>query len=130
MNDEVKYAIEKFKNAFARLEEGAESAEDELEKDGVIQRFEFTFELLWKTLKIFLAYKGIEAKTPRDCFKEAFRIHLLEDEEIFLDMLEDRNKTSHIYDQDTSEEIFNRIKTSYITITKKILINLENSLQK
>jgi len=66
------------------LREGAEEAKDELDKDGVIQRFEFTFELLWKALKIYLAYNGTEVKTPRESLKEAFRINLFDEEEIFL----------------------------------------------
>ena len=70
MNEEVNYSIEKLNNAFNKLKEGVELSSTELEKDGVIQRFEFTFELLWKRLKIYLNYKGILAKTPRDCFQE------------------------------------------------------------
>lgn len=123
MKEEVEHAARGFKNAFDRLKEGVLQAKDELDKDGVIQRFEFTFEILWKTLKIFLEYEGIICQSPRSCLKEAFRISLIEDEEIFLDMMEDRNRTSHIYDKETSEEIFQRIKTQY-------LINIESLLKK
>lgn len=110
MQEVLNYAIQKLEEAYLRLSEGAENTRDELDKDGVIQRFEFTFELLWKALKIFLEHQGIDTKTPRDSLKEAFRIDLFENEEIFLDMLEDKNRTSHIYDKQTSEEIFKRIK--------------------
>ena len=72
MIKELKYALIKFESAFIKLKEGADRAKDELEEDGVIQRFEFTFELFWKALKIFLQEKGILARTPRDVFKEAF----------------------------------------------------------
>ncbi len=126
MNEKAKYAIEKLQNAFFRLKQGTESAQEELEKDGVIQRFEFTFELLWKALKIYLEFKGIQTKTPRDSLKEAFRIQLIDKEEIFLNMLEDRNKTSHIYDQQTSEEIFERIKTEYLSAIGSLINNLNN----
>lgn len=51
MNEELKHALSKFKDALGRLREGAAQARDELDKDGVIQRFEFTFELMWKALK-------------------------------------------------------------------------------
>ena len=111
MREVLELAIEKLENGFLRLKNGVQETKDELDRDGVIQRFEFTFELLWKTLKIFLQYQGVETKTPRDSLKEAFRIALIEDEAIFLDMLEDRNKTSHIYDKETSKEIFQRIKS-------------------
>ena len=127
MEDVLEYSLNKLKNANQKLKEGIEQAKDELDKDGVIQRFEFTFELLWKALKIYLEYQGILVKTPRDSFVEAFRIDLISDEKIFLDMLEDRNNTSHIYDKKTSEKIFNRIKKKYQTEIAKVIELLNKS---
>ena len=128
MEDVLEYSLNKLKNANQKLKEGIEHAKDELDKDGVIQRFEFTFELLWKALKIYLEYQGIIVKTPRDSFVEAFRIDLISDEKIFLDMLEDRNNTTHIYDKETSEKIFNRIKKNYQTEIAKVIELLNKSL--
>ncbi len=128
MKDILEYSIQRMESAFLKLKDGAEIAKNDLEKDGVIQRFEFTFELLWKTLKIFFEYQGIEVKTPRDSLKESFRIEIVEDEEIFLDMLEDRSRTSHIYDKETSEEIFKRIKANYICVIEKVLEKLKSKL--
>lgn len=125
MNEELKYAFIKLENALVKLKEGANEARCELEEDGVIQRFEFTFELLWKTLKIFLQNKGIVARTPRDVFKEAFRLEWLNNEEVFLDMIEDRNKTSHIYDKETSRQIFARIKDNYVSEMERVLEKLQ-----
>ena len=84
MKKENKYSISKFQDTLNKLKEGVINAEDELEKDGVIKRFEFTWELLWKTLKIILEYEGIECKTPRSCLKEDFKIELIDDEDVFL----------------------------------------------
>lgn len=128
MKENLEYAIQILEDALLRLKEGIAQVKDELGKDGVIQRFEFTFELLWKTLKIFLEYEGIDVKTPRDSLKEAFRITFIEDEEIFLDMLEDRNMTSHIYDKETSEEIFKRIKLNYSEAIEKVLEKLKRKV--
>ena len=128
MEDVLEYSLNKLKNANQKLKEGIEHTKDELDKDGVIQRFEFTFELLWKALKIYLEYQGIIVKTPRDSFVEAFRIDLISDEKIFLDMLEDRNNTIHIYDKETSEKIFNRIKKNYQTEIAKVIELLNKSL--
>ncbi len=122
---ENSYAITKLTDAFKQLKSGAEQAKGELEKDGVIQRFEFTFELFWKALKIFLQDQGVIARTPRDCFKEAFRIDLLEDEGTFLDMLEDRNLTSHIYNKETSEKILKRIKYKYVNAIEQTINRLK-----
>jgi len=125
MKDVLEYSLKKLIDAHKKLEEGIEQAIDELDKDGIIQRFEFTFELLWKALKIYLEHQGILVKTPRDSFVEAFRIGLFDDEKIFLDMLEDRNSTSHIYDKETSEKIFNRIKKKYSSEIAKLIGQLK-----
>ena len=124
MEDVLEYSLNKLKNANQKLKEGIEQAKDELDKDGVIQRFEFTFELLWKALKIQLEYQGIIVKTPRGSFVEAFRIDLISDEKIFLDMLEDRNNISHIYDKETADNIFNRIKSDYIPAIENVVNKL------
>ena len=125
MKDVLEYSSKKLIDAYKRLEEGIKQAKDELDQDGVIQRFEFTFELLWKALKIYLEHQGIIVKTPRDSFIEAFRIDLFNDEKMFLDMLEDRNTTSHIYDKETSEKIFNRIKKDYLSVITKLIKQLK-----
>lgn len=120
MKDDLKAALLSFNNALTSLEQGLKEAKRELEKDGVIQRFEFTFELMWKSLKIFLYDEGIECKSPRDCLRKAFKYGIIKNEEIVLDMLIDRNNSTHIYNKDESEEIFQRIKSDYITELKKI----------
>ena len=128
MNEKINLALEKPEDAYNQLHEGIALAKDELDKDGVIQRFEFTFELLWKTLKIFLEYQGIDVRTPRDTFKESFRIELITDNEVFLDMLEDRNKSSYIYNKQVSDEIFERIKMNYIWVIEKVLVSLKEKI--
>ena len=112
--------INNFEKALNRLEEAVKIAKDDLDKDGVIQRFEFTIEMLWKALKAVLLYQGIECYSPRSCIKEAFRANLIEDDEIVLDMLEDKF-SSHVYNENKSEEIFDRIKEVYLDY----LLNLD-----
>lgn len=123
---EVLIKVQNFEKALNRLKEAVEHAKDELDKDGVIQRFEFTVEMLWKTLKTILEYQGIDCYSPRNCIKEAFKANIISDDEIFLDMLEDRNLSSHVYDQKTSEEIFQRIKNVYVQSLEKL--NLEEKV--
>ncbi|MBI1870975.1 MAG: nucleotidyltransferase substrate binding protein [Chlamydiae bacterium] len=129
MKDELKYAISKFGKAVTRLKEGARRSRDDLDKDGVIQRFEFTFELLWKSLKMFLEDQGILCKTPKECLQASYRVQMIQDEQIFLNMLVDRNKTSHIYDNEESEKIFQKIRDSYIPVLDHVLAKLESSLK-
>lgn len=126
MKKELEYSLKNLSNALVKLEEGLKKTKDQLDKDGVIQRFEFTFELLWKTIRIFLEYQGIEAKTPRSAFKEAFKLGIIKDEELSLDMLEDRNRTSHVYNKKIAREIFNNIKKKYTSQIRSILEELKN----
>jgi len=114
--DNLVYALNKLETAFARLQQAAGRVVDDLDRDGVIQRFEFTFELLWKAAKIFLEYEGFRCAGPRSCIKEGVRREILSEGEVLLDMLEDRNKTTHIYDEHTAEEIFERIKNRYVPV--------------
>ncbi|MBP7796508.1 MAG: nucleotidyltransferase substrate binding protein [Elusimicrobiales bacterium] len=122
--NEVLLAIESFKKAFLSLKKGAKTAKNDLERDGVVQRFEFSFELFWKTLKIILEFHGKNADSPRMAIKEAVRSNFLVDDEVYLDMLEDRNRTSHIYDESVSKEIFDRIKKFYIPAFEAFLKNI------
>jgi len=122
---EVLLKINNFERALKRLEEAVKKAKDDLDKDGVIQRFEFTIELLWKSFKAILNYLGIECYSPRSCIKEAFKAGIIGDDEIILDMLNDRNISSHVYSETTSEEIFKRIKEAYLDYLLKL--DLENS---
>ena len=77
--------------------------------DGTIQRFEFTFELFWKAVRRLLARQGIEANSPKAVLQQAYRLGWLNDEERWLDLLKDRNLTSHTYQEPLALEIYHRI---------------------
>ena len=130
MKEELEYSLKRLRGAFVKLKEGSASAKLELEIDGVIQRFEFTFELLWKTLRIFLKEQGVDAKTPKDCLKEAFRLGWLKEEQIFVQMLDDRNETSHVYEEKEAREIFARIKEKYVALIGSVADDLAQRLKK
>lgn len=107
-----------FKKAIRRLDEAIDESKlnpsSTTLKDGVIQRFEFTYEICWKTLKYYLESEGIEdAKSPKSTIRAAFKMDLIDDGELWIDMLNDRNLTSHVYDEDVSIEIYNKIVSSY-----------------
>ena len=121
-------ALNKLDKAYKTLQKAVDIAENDLERDGTIKRFEFTFEVLWKMLKINLDYYGIDCNSPKICIKEAFRNKLIDDGEIFLDMLEDRNKTTHIYDDETAGQIFDRIKIVYVKAIEKFISKNRSNL--
>jgi len=119
----IKEIYADFKKAFARL---SEALDEDIDKgsiiiDGAIQRFEFTFELAWKLARAMLSYNGIEADSPRLVIKEAFRMKIFADGQGWIDMLEDRNKTSHIYDERTAREIYKKIKKNHVPLLKVFL---------
>jgi nucleotidyltransferase substrate binding protein (TIGR01987 family) len=126
MKPDVIYALRKLKAASVRLDEAVAQAGSDLERDGAIQRFEFTFELFWKAVKILLDYEGFDCAGPRSCIKEGARRGLLEDGDDLLDMLEDRNKSSHVYDEKTAGEIFERIKGRYNGLIRRNVARCES----
>lgn len=80
----------------------------------MIQRFKFTFELAWKTLKVIFENEGlIGLNSPKTVLREAFSAGLIEDDELWLLMLNDRNSTSHIYNEKLAIEICNNIIAKY-----------------
>lgn len=104
-----------YEEAVKRLQESLNKNDfTELEKDGVIQRFEFTFEQAWKTLKDYLEDQGFsDVVSPKKAIKQAFENNLLTQGDVWIDMLEDRNRLFHLYDQKISGSIFDNIKSKY-----------------
>ncbi len=119
-----------FSHAYERLNEGIYSnIREDMLVDAVIQRFEFTFELSWKLMKSYLNFQGIEANSPRQAIKEAFKIKMIENGELWIDMLMDRNRTSHIYDEDAAKEIFNKIRNQYTRLFNYLLKFMEKEIE-
>jgi len=128
MNDKGKLALKKFSQAFERLQEAVAEPPSPLQADAVLQRFEFTFELLWKALRIYLAeMEGIEVSSPKGTLKAAFREGLIQsgEEQVFLKMLEDRNASTHVYDQREAGEIYARIRNVHLAPMKALIARLE-----
>jgi len=132
--EKIKELFDDFSKALERLKE---ALNEDLSKgniiiDGAIQRFEFTFELSWKLTKAVLDHIGIETRGPRFVIKEAFKAHIMKDGEGWIDMLEDRNKTSHIYDEEQALNIYNKIKENHFMLLedlKKSVKKLYTSLE-
>lgn len=99
--------------AVERLREALrEPVTTDLIVDGTIHRFEFVMELFWKTFKdLLLSEEKVQSHTPREALKEAFRAGWIQDQDAWLDMLRDRNETSHIYSRDMAQAIYLRIRT-------------------
>lgn len=125
--ERFKQRLLEYNNALTRLKEGLEkSADDDLYIDGILQRFEFTFELAWKTMKDYLEYQGIIPKigSPREIIKNGFEEGIIENGEEWIKMMLSRNTLSHIYDEATSKKIYDEIKNEYVMLLEKLVIKL------
>ena len=88
---------------------------DEALRDSIIKKFEYTFELSWKTIKAYLEEEGYEEmSSPRKVLKQAFESNIINDEEVWSNMLEARNSTAHTYDEEKAIYYEDVIKNKYI----------------
>ncbi|MGV8145865.1 MAG: HI0074 family nucleotidyltransferase substrate-binding subunit [Alkaliphilus sp.] len=129
--NKLKDKLEDLKRAFNKLKESAKRNpnEDDIVIDATIQRFEFTYELSWKLMKAYLEYNGnLAATSPRKAIKESYKEGLIKDGNIWLEMLQDRNRTSHTYDEASALDIFDTIQNVYVDVFEKLIANLEREL--
>ncbi len=120
------------KKAYSRLKEVSElyDGKDDIIRDSLIQRFEFTYEITHKTLREFMKYLGVtlENSFPRTIFKKAYVNNLISDDKVWINLLEDRNSTSHIYNENLADEVANRIVKYYVDAIGELVDNLEKLL--
>lgn len=123
-----KQKFENYKNALKKLNEGLKRLEyeDDLLRDGIIQRFEFTFELAWKTLKAIFEDEGlIGLNSPKTVLREAFSAGIIRNEELWLSMLRDRNSTTHIYSEEMAKKICLNIEEKYTETLNNLMLEIE-----
>lgn len=109
----TKEFILKLNDAISQLETAIKTTNpNQLEIDGTLHRFEFCLELFCKTLKSILSdIHGIDINGPKLVLQQAYTSHIINDEITWINMLKDRNLTSHIYNQKVAEEIYKKVKT-------------------
>ncbi len=110
-------------NATNRLKEALQEEQNNITIDGTLHRYEFTFELAWKTLKDYLEYLGISSETgsPRDIIKESFAHNIIKNGDVWIKMMLARNSLSHLYDEESSRQIYENIKNEYIEEIEKLV---------
>ena len=93
----------------------AENTMNELEEQGMIKRFEFTYELAWNVLRDYFEYQGNAGISgPRDAFREAFHKNLIDDGDGWMEMIRSRNLSSYTYSEDIAKGLIDKIVNSYI----------------
>ncbi len=125
INDKIKQLEKVFENLKIIID-AYEKEEDRIIKDGlrdsIIQRFEFVTELSWKLMKKYLDENLVlEVYSPRSVIKESYKQDLIENGELWLDILEDRNLTSHTYDENTANRIKDNIVNKYVLEFEKFI---------
>lgn len=122
-----------FKKALIQLEEGVlilkNRSLSNLEKQGLIQAFEFTFELAWKTLKDYLIAEGAVVKFPREIIKTAFQYDLLDNGDLWMEMLSKRNLLARTYNEQKANLAIEMITKSYfkqLTLLRDFFDNHSN----
>ena len=123
--------FDNYKKALQQLVAAVELAEErnlsQLEKQGLIQAFEYTHELAWRVMQDFFLYQGnTEIRGSRDATREAFKTGLIEDGDNWMEMIKNRNLTSHTYNEETSEEIYSNVVKHFCLLFKKF----KNKMQK
>ncbi|TDO10641.1 MULTISPECIES: nucleotidyltransferase substrate binding protein [Halomonas] len=131
MEDDIRWQqrFANYSNAFSQLEQAVEAYGDttlDIIKEGVIQRFEFTHELAWKVMKDYLEHEGIQNVTgSRSAARHAFNLGLLEDGQVWMDMIETRNHTVHAYRRSILETEFTKIVGRYCPALKQFRQTME-----
>ncbi|SNR97585.1 nucleotidyltransferase substrate binding protein, HI0074 family [Belliella buryatensis] len=115
-----KQRFENYQKAFSQLKAAIEDNgvnPIDIIKEGILQRFEFTHELAWKVMKDYLEFEGIQNITgSRSATREAFNIGLIQKGQIWMDMIESRNKTVHTYNQDVLIVEFKKVVEDYFVL--------------
>jgi len=113
--------FQNFQSAFRLLEEAISiDGPSEVERAGLIQFFEMTFELSWKLLKDYMEEEGFTVKTPRQVIKQAFQSEFITDGHVWIDALADRNLIVHTYQEETARKIEQKIRQEYFPILRDL----------
>ena len=121
--------INQFEKALNSLEEALSLNYSEIVRDSVIKRFEYTFDLAWKSIKQFLYdIHGIPCNSPKQCIRKFYQLEYLTDKETekAIEMIDDRNSIVHTYLEKLAEEIYEKIKNEYFKLLVRILKILNN----
>lgn len=125
-----KQRLVNFRRALTRLQEAVHLYEtrplSDLEKQGLIQAFEFTHELAWNVMKDYFVYQGKTSITgSRDAVREAFAVALVSDGQGWMDMIRSRNQSSHTYNPETADAIVTDVIERYAALFAAFAVRME-----
>lgn len=120
--------IEDFSKIILKFKEVLELEKDEVIRDSAIKRFELCFDLAWKAIKRYAKTQGVECYSPRECFKEGYQLKLLDYDDKWTKMIEDRNLSVHLYNEKSANEIYERFG-DYLAMFEELLQRLQNNIK-
>lgn len=123
-----KQRFDNFKKAFVQLDKAVLQGDfNELERQGLIKSFEYTYELAWNTMRDFLIQKGnVDLMGSKDTIRLAFKMSLIDDGEVWMEMVKSRNLTSHTYNMETASFVENDIERKYHLAFKKLIARFDS----
>jgi nucleotidyltransferase substrate binding protein (TIGR01987 family) len=132
MEEDIRW-IQRFSNferAFLLLQDSLKTEPlSILERAGLIQFFEMTFELAWKLLKDYEETEGFIVKTPREAIKQAFQSGLISNGHDWIDALQDRNLTAHTYNEETAIAVEAKIRNKYFQLLAEVYTYFKNKIE-
>ena len=118
------YKLHSFEKSLKNLNDVIVMPKSNITRDAAIKRYELCYELAWKSVQEALKNEGLEVcKSPKSCFKEAFKQGWIVDEKGFSDMLEGRNMTTHTYDETLADAVYNHLAT-YLSLLDNLFVKL------
>ena len=131
MSEDIRFKqrFENYEKSFLLLKDAISLLSPSIiEKAGSIQFFETTFELSWKLLKDYLTYVGYDVKSPRASIKTAFSTGIIQNGDLWIEALMDRNLTTHTYDEKIAEEIHRKIISCYFPLLETLYFKFKDEL--
>jgi len=123
--DKLSQSVEYITEVLAK--DDLSSVQEELIREGLIQRFEYTHELAWNVMKDYGEYQGnTNIGGSRDASREAFQLNLISNGQVWMDMIGSRNKTTHTYNKETADEIYSKILYEYYPAFMEFKQTMEN----
>lgn len=115
----VNIKLNKFRKALDALAKGIYPPPlNDRERDGAIQRFEFTLEISWKTGKKILESMGIKSESPKSVVRDLGQQSLIDDVNLWIDFIDSRNETSHLYEEDVAKLVYSKVESFYLEAEK------------
>ncbi len=124
-----KQRFQNFEKAYRLLERTLNIKNpSEAERGGLIQFYEMAFDLSWKLIKDYLDEQGFNVQSPREAFKQGFQLGIIENGQTWIEALEDRNLTTHTYDEGAAKKVIATIRSDYFPILKKMYQRLKTEI--